>query len=1409
MLRFALKFLIRYVLTSVLATALLWYVASGRLVEQIRPDTLERTARSKAETVDDDASSILDSVQQAASSVLSAVWHAVRVPLAVLALAAVTLVILRMCQRHRRTMGTYRLLPYRTDEGNPVRIKGLFDALGSITLRRWWKRMLHGAESVAFDSITVRGSSGLMPRLYVRCPEWVAEDIDRALRNVFPHIRLIPVPAGERPLLPEAAAIVLKKRRKFTLRLQPEHDIDDTLVLDDVLAAQVAAGTPTTVQFLITRTPQSFDRVARYLYREDEKDLEARRVSSAGRDPGMRGGLAERERAGALATQYAAHFFVAVRILGGDPRACERVAAALRATFAENSMVERRIRIRRRLLIGRARRALPNPIPSWWKGVLSSVEAAVLWPVLPSVHVRSFDLERSAIPRDTAPPEVLRPKRGGILRDATGMIGIRPRDWEGNLLMIGPQGCGKSSIMARCAVEAIRGAHNQNPDRPSCVVVRDPKTDTAKAVAAAIPKDFSERTGRRVLYLDFSAPWWGFSPLSIDAEPALVGDLIVNAVRDINVEGAVQQSSDRMLRDATELCYAHFKDHEQPASAWDMSRLLNPGDASDRVREELSAAQFHRPDLQEPVEFFSRHYPQLKQEAGSQWAMRAEPSLNKLQALKRHAVDRILRHPFQIDLEECIRRGDVILIDGAAGTIGTDNCRVLMQMFSGCLHAALLRQAELPPSERNEVFDHVDEAHLVLSSSYAEAMAVDRAFGLRVCLGMQYTQQIEDPKIQAGLAALCRSAIYFGVSGEDAEMATKALAPLYSSQVRDDASTRERMQVTPDMLTALPVHFCKVSLVAQGARVAHFTGETVPLQFDQDVVDHHIREQAKFGAHLIVDPPLGFRTDSEGTLTIGDDIAGATAANADADVANLEAHYASEAAPEPQLEDSPPATPVDVNGAPPDHQDAAPDQGAPDAAGMAATGSSREDTARPVADGAPDDRVGDRAARPTDAGGRTETVDEITDDDAPLRASGMPRRDWRGDATLPGTPPPSGPPESFMELQYPDPRRVRWDSFTIVKPEKVPKATKEEADAHPRASVASPLQLQILAELNRCRYLTSDQIHRKWFADKSKETSRKAMRDMASYGWVGRFEITPQEGGRGPRIYVLLKAGFDVAQKAIGPDGFYIPEGARFNEAGNSDARRILHDLHGVGWLHAFERMVDPKVWLGFRGPQQSHLQVPSIKPPRGPRRPVVEDDVNALLPAGYRIHDLHLGREEHLPYEALNPDFTVMLRLRNSGRRVDLFIEVDRTNKYRSEHQISKYRRYDALLTAWWRLHRRYERSDAQTSRGIGNPPIVIFVCTDQRAALNMAKAADEHFTGRIAQQGKPIEESLFVSRERVFFTTELDVHVGRFCAFRLAKYPPKLRDQIAMSGRELPRTPGVVPSIIDMHSLREVRRK
>jgi hypothetical protein len=157
-----------------------------------------------------------------------------------------------------------------------------------------------------------------------------------------------------------------------------------------------------------------------------------------------------------------------------------------------------------------------------------------------------------------------------------------------------------------------------------------------------------------------------------------------------------------------------------------------------------------------------------------------------------------------------------------------------------------------------------------------------------------------------------------------------------------------------------------------------------------------------------------------------------------------------------------------------------------------------------------------------------------------------------------------------------------------------------------------------------------------------------------------------------------------------------------------------------------------------------------------------------ARFAAGVAVAGQVKGDAAHAVAEWLDdrpPLIELAIRSGNSTRRVDVFVEMDRTR--RPSKNSLKFRRYDHFITGWSTLLDRY-------AEALKERPIVVFVCEDGDQAPDFLKLADTQVTAAIGVKGTEIAEWQHPARERMFFLAERELHSGTLRALRLPTNPP-----------------------------------
>lgn len=748
-------------------------------------------------------------------------WTAIAAGLTGLALVA-----LRVRQRRLRAAATttWELRLGRDDLANPYRVQEAFEGITGAITARWYERLWRGQDHLALEVHRLPDQS---IRFTVAAPRWLLPAIQGPLEDLYPDVELQEV--SGRPSWGEHV-VRLKKRRPFVLSIQTtrnyEHAFSETLV-----AMLSTLEGETSVQLVLTPAPGFVHRRARRLLKRRERGLQYADHRDEG-ELGIDSIVEYKELQGALETQHRSLLYFDLRVTGRDHAAARRVAGLFSQLRSENEFAPRQVRLRRALYARRVELALANPLPGLRTGVLSTSELPTLWQ-LPRARVKHARLPRATVRRAVAPPEIDRQEARLLLRDERGPVALAPADRKYGHALVGGQGGGKSSVMARHFANDAR-----DPER--ALVLIDPKGPLAKLCLGLVPED------SMVHYLDLGHPEVGLNPLTIDASPGARASVFVQALIEANPPGAIQAASDSFLRQAL---YAVCTVEPEP-TLWHVYRLLDFGASPyrDHVIDRLEGV----PGGEFARHYWRREFPALLRDKG--FAAKAlNPPRNKLERLiSTREIDTLLRHPHTLDLEGIIERGEVLIVAGAKAAVGEDNTVLVSQLLLQLLHRTIQAQQDLPEQRRRRVSLLIDEAHNVLTPSVAKMLAEGRSAGLEAVFAWQYSAQIRDEVIRSGVRSLLQSISIFRMREiEDARSLAGLAMEVYSDRISVDQDEQERLRFSADDILKLPIHRAINLWVADGVPRAGFLAHTLPMEdlHHQTLADHHLQVQRERGGH--------------------------------------------------------------------------------------------------------------------------------------------------------------------------------------------------------------------------------------------------------------------------------------------------------------------------------------------------------------------------------------------------------------------------------------------------------------------------------------------------------------------------------------------------------------------------------
>lgn len=747
--------------------------------------------------------------------------------LASIAVAAVVAANRVQCRRRRdEELETWELRLGRDDITNPFKVQEAFEGIAGSLTARWYERLWSGQDHLALE---VHRDAKSSIAFTVAGPHGVERAMRGALKELYPDVLL--QRCEDRPTCTESI-VRLKKARSYVLSIQTQDDYEHAFSESLVAGLDTTTG-PTSVQLVLTPAPRMLNHRSRALLKRRERGI-AYRGRRDNLDLGAKSVIEAKELKGALETQHRSLLYFDLRVAAENANDAARIAGLFAQLRSDNEFVRRNMRLRHDLYAARFRRAAPNPLPAARTGVLSTSELATLWQ-LPRARVKDARLHRATVRRAVASPDIDRAAEHQLMYDERGAVGLGPADRKYGHALIGGQGGGKSSVMAR-------SLHSEAKNGDGAIVLFDPKGPLAELALGLIPAE------RKVHYLDLASPEVGFNPLVLEGSPGARASMVVQAIIEANPPGAIQAASDSFLRQAISAVCAV----ERSPTLWHVYRMfdLNPRapyrqHVAERLNE-IPGADFARG-------YWRREFPALLGSSGFA-AQALNPPRNKIERLiSTPEMDTLLRHPVPLDLREVIERGEVLIVCGAKATVGEDNAIFAMQLLLQMLHRAVQAQQARPRPERRRVTLYIDEAHNLLTRSVATMLAEGRSAGLEATFAWQYSAQIADQVTRSGLRSLLQSLSIFRMREMDDARSIAGLAmEVYADRISVGVEEQERLRFSADDIVKLPIHQAINLWIAGGIPRPGFVAKTLPMEdlHDHALADRHRLAQRERGAHF-------------------------------------------------------------------------------------------------------------------------------------------------------------------------------------------------------------------------------------------------------------------------------------------------------------------------------------------------------------------------------------------------------------------------------------------------------------------------------------------------------------------------------------------------------------------------------
>ncbi len=206
------------------------------------------------------------------------------------------------------------------------------------------------------------------------------------------------------------------------------------------------------------------------------------------------------------------------------------------------------------------------------------------------------------------------------------------------------------------------------------------------------------------------------------------------------------------------------------------------------------------------------------------------PILNKVgQFLSSPVIRNIVGQPkSSIDFRKVMDDGNILLVKLAKGMIGEDNAALLGAMIITQIQLASMTRADIAESERKDFYLYVDEFQNFATESFQTILSESRKYHLSLTLANQYMDQLI-PEVRDAIFGNVNTLITFRVGGSDASVLEKEFAPTF------DAND----------LVNLSMFNIYIKLSIDNLTTNAFSAQTLPLPADKNNIQDKIIEVSR------------------------------------------------------------------------------------------------------------------------------------------------------------------------------------------------------------------------------------------------------------------------------------------------------------------------------------------------------------------------------------------------------------------------------------------------------------------------------------------------------------------------------------------------------------------------------------
>lgn len=345
--------------------------------------------------------------------------------------------------------------------------------------------------------------------------------------------------------------------------------------------------------------------------------------------------------------------------------------------------------------------------------------------------------------------------------DARGkdvQFGIKAKDRQRHMYIIGKTGMGKSTLLENMAVQDI-----QNGEGMAFI---DPHGSAAETLLNYIPP-------HRVNDVVYFAPFDTDYPISFNIMEDVGADkrhLVVSGLMSVFKKIFIDAWSARMeyILSNTILALLEYPD----STLLGVNRML-----SDKAYRNLVVDNVKDPGVRAFwVDEFAKYNERYMQEAG-------DAIKNKIGQFTGNPVIRnIIGQPkSSFDIRKMMDERKILIINLSKGLIGESNANLLGSMITTRIYLAAMSRADLPPEKMREMpnfYFYVDEFQSFANATFANILSEARKYHLNLTIAHQYVTQMEE-EVRDAVFGNVGTIVAFRVGPLDAELLETIFTPQF------------------------------------------------------------------------------------------------------------------------------------------------------------------------------------------------------------------------------------------------------------------------------------------------------------------------------------------------------------------------------------------------------------------------------------------------------------------------------------------------------------------------------------------------------------------------------------------------------------------------------------------------------